>query len=150
MTKQSNPAQGQEQTTPKTVSIMDLPFVKDEKAKGGKSRRNFWSVPKAEIYGHACNAEHIRQARIARLESTPLAFEFNGKRQSFLSLRELSDRIELHTNYYNNLVAGKALGRSDLEADIDQMAQWLTLANGLLNNIQCKLDNGIYKGLHYE
>lgn len=59
MTKQQSHAQGQEQTTVKKVSIIDLPFVKDEKVKGGKKRRNFWSVPKAESYGQACNAGQI-------------------------------------------------------------------------------------------
>jgi hypothetical protein len=74
MTKQSNPAQGQEQTTPKTVSIIDLPFVKDEKAKGGKSRRNFWSVPKAESYGQACNAGRIyAREYLQYLQSSPMA-----------------------------------------------------------------------------
>jgi len=54
MTNQKTHAQGQEQTTAKEPSIFNLPFVKDEKIKGGKSRRNFWSVPKAESYGTAC------------------------------------------------------------------------------------------------
>ena len=93
---------------------------------------------------------HIRQAMIAKLKSTPLAFEFGGKHQSFLSLRELTDRIELHTNYYNNLLAGKALGRGDLDSEIDRVEQWLALANNLLGDVQSKLANGIYKGIRYD
>lgn len=93
---------------------------------------------------------HIRQVMIAKLKSTPLAFEFNGKRQSFPSLQELTDRIELHTNYYNNLVAGKALGRSDLDSEIDRVERWLALANKLLSDVQSKLANGIYQGVRYE
>lgn len=93
---------------------------------------------------------HVRQAMIAKLKSTPLEFEFSGKRQSFSSLRELTDRIELHTNYYNSLMAGKALGRSDLDGDIERMTNWLLLAKELLDNVQNKLANGIYKGVRYD
>jgi len=103
-----------------------------------------------EVQASDLAPECVRQAMITKLQSTSLAFDFNGKRQSFSSLRELADRIELHTNYYNNLVAGKALGRSDLDGDIERMTDWLVLANDLLSNVQSKLANGIYQGVRYE
>ena len=99
---------------------------------------------------NALAPEHIRQAMIAKLRTTPLAFEFNGKRQSFLSLQELTDLIELHTNYYNNLLKAQTLGRSDLDGDIERMANWLSLANELLSDVHIKLKNGIYKGVRYD
>jgi hypothetical protein len=93
---------------------------------------------------------HIRQAMIAKLKSTPLCFEFGGKRQAFLSLRELTDHIELHASYYSNLLKGKALGRGDLDSEVERVGQWLALANTLLADVQSKLTNGIYKGVRHD
>jgi hypothetical protein len=104
----------------------------------------------SEIQASDLAIEHIRQAITAKLKSTPLAFEFNGNRQSFLSLQDLKERIELHANYCNNLLRAQALGRSDLEDDIERMANWLSLANDLLADVQKKLASGIYKRVrHY-
>ena len=86
----------------------------------------------------------------SKLKSTPLAFEFNGKRQCFLSLQDLTERIELHANYCNNLLKAQTLGRSDLDGDIERMANWLSLANELLSDVHIKLKNGIYKGVRYD
>ena len=86
---------------------------------------------------------------IAKLKSTPLAFEFEGKRLAFLSLRELTDRIELYTHYYNQLVASKALGQSGLEHEILRKEKWLSIANHLLNDVQAKLASGVYKARAY-
>lgn len=121
-----------------------------ESSENGAREVHWGRVSVTEIQAGDLAPEHIRQVIIAKLKSTPLAFEFNGKRQAFLSLQDLTECIELHTNYYNNLAAGKALGRSDLAGDIDRMTEWLTLANGLLSDVQSKLASGIYKGVRYD
>ena len=97
------------------------------------------------IHANDLAPEHIRQAIIEQLRITPLAFEFNGKRQSFLSLRELTDRIELHSNYLSKLNAEQALGRTDLDSAIKRMESWLELANDVLADVQSKLASGIYR-----